>query len=225
MIIGEVSAINAEFDFKTKEVDMLVEVRIFPERLRARSVGPLPSALDGRHMLTEIMVKHGLRAQLKSGNLLTGQLIVALDFFPNAPKARINWAADPPQFPTTPSSLVELQETLSQLTRKLEKLPLDKLIVELRQAVKSFDTTLKSANTMVKHVDADVLPETKAALEEARKALAGAKQVLASDAPMQQDLREALRELSRMAQSLRVLTDYLDRHPESLIRGKQEDKP
>jgi paraquat-inducible protein B len=69
------------------------------------------------------------------------------------------------------------------------------------------------------------VPETKAALEEARKALAAAKQTMANDAPLQQDLREALRELARTAQSLRVLTDYLDRHPESLLRGKQEDKP
>ena len=142
-----------------------------------------------------------------------------------SPKAKINWAAKPPQFPTTPSSLVELQATISQVTRKLEQLQLDKMVGELRQAVKTLDTTLKSADTMVKHMDADVVPETKATLEEARKALAAAKQTLASDTPLQQDLREALRELARTAQSLRVLTDYLERHPESLIRGKQEDKP
>ena len=69
------------------------------------------------------------------------------------------------------------------------------------------------------------MPEAKATLEEARKTLGAAKQTLAADAPLQQDLREALRELARAAQSLRVLTDYLERHPESLIRGKQEDKP
>jgi paraquat-inducible protein B len=52
-----------------------------------------------------------------------------------------------------------------------------------------------------------------------------AKQTLATDAPLQQDLRDALREMSRAAQSLRVFTDYLERHPEALIRGKQEEKP
>ena len=62
-------------------------------------------------------------------------------------------------------------------------------------------------------------------LEEGRKTLGAAKQILSADAPLQQDLRETLRELARTAQSLRVLTDYLERHPESLIRGKQEDKP
>ncbi len=225
LIIGEVSGINAEYDFKTNEVNMLVEVRTYPERLRTRAIGPVPAASNVSHVVINKMVEGGLRAQLKSGNLLTGQLIVALDFFPKAPKAKINWAAKPPQFPTTPSSLVELQATISQVTRKLEKLKLDELSKELRQTVKTLDATLKSADTMVKHMDADVVPETKATLEEARKALAAAKQTLASDTPLQQDLREALRELARTAQSLRVLTDYLERHPESLIRGKQEDKP
>jgi paraquat-inducible protein B len=225
MNIGEVSRINAEFDFNSKEVNMLVEVRIYPERLRARTIGPVPVGFNAVRVMNDAMVKSGLRAQLKSGNMLTGQLFITLDFFPKAAKAKINWATNPPQFPTTPSSLVELQATLSQLTGKLEKLKLDELVGELRKAVKSFDTTLKSADTMVKHVDADVVPETKAALEEARKALAAAKQTMANDAPLQQDLREALRELARTAQSLRVLTDYLERHPESLLRGKQEDKP
>ena len=62
-------------------------------------------------------------------------------------------------------------------------------------------------------------------LGEVRKTLGGANQVLAGDAPVQLDLRETLREVSRAAQSLRVLSDYLEQHPESLIRGKREDKP
>jgi paraquat-inducible protein B len=170
------------------------------------------------------MVEHGLRAQLKSGNLLTGQLLIALDFFPKAPKVKINWATSPPRLPTTPSSLVELQATLAKVDKKLDQLQLDKVSAEVRRAVKTLDTTLKSADTMVKHVDAEVVPETKATLQEARKALAAAKQTLAADTPLQQDMREALRELARAAQSVRVLADYLGRHPESLIRGKQEEK-
>jgi paraquat-inducible protein B len=61
-------------------------------------------------------------------------------------------------------------------------------------------------------------------MEETRKTLTAAKQALASDAPLQQDLRETLRELGKAAQSLRTLTDYLERHPESLIRGKSDGK-
>jgi paraquat-inducible protein B len=222
--IGEVSGIHVAHDARTKEVNMLVEMRIYPERLRSRVVGAVPDPKEYRAILNE-MVAHGLRAQLKSGNMLTGQLIVALDFFPNAPKAKVNWATNPPQFPTTPGSLVELQATLMQIAKKLEKLPLDEVANDVRQTVQTLDATLKDADRMIRKVDKDVLPEIGMTLEEARKTLGAAKQTLSADAPLQQDLRETLRELARTAQSLRVLTDYLERHPESLIRGKQEDKP
>jgi paraquat-inducible protein B len=231
LTVGEVFGIHVAHDAHTKEVNMLVEMRIYPERLRSRVLGTVPDPKEYSAILNE-MVAHGLRAQLKSGNMLTGQLIVALDFFTNAPKANVNWAANPPRFPTTPGSLVELQATLMRIVKKLEKLPLDEVAGDVRQAVQTLDTTLKDADTMIRRVDKDMLPEMRMTLEEARKTLeegrktlGAAKQTLSADAPLQQDLRETLRELARTAQSLRVLTDYLERHPESLIHGKQEDKP
>ena len=222
--VGEVSGIHVEHDTRTKEINILVDMRFYPERLSSRVVGVVPDPKEYRAILNE-MVAHGLRAQLKSGNMLTGQLIVALDFFPNAPKAKVNWAMNPPQFPTTPGSLVELQATLMQIAKKLEKLPLDETVADVRKALQSLDVTLKDADKLVKRMNAEVVPEVRMTLEEARKTLGAAKQTLSADAPLQQDLRETLRELVRTAQSLRVLTDYLERHPESLIRGKQEDKP
>jgi len=224
LVVGEVTDIRIELDPRTKEANMLVYIRNYPERLRSRAIGTLPSMKENETLISKL-VESGLRAQLKSGNLLTGQLFIALDFFPNAPKAKVNWNMNPPQFPTTPGSMVELQATLTQIMKKLEKLPLEETVAEVRQMVQSLDATMKSADTLVKRIDSDVMPEAKATLEEARKTLGAAKQTLSADAPLQQDLRETLRELSRTAQSLRALTDYLDRHPESLIRGKQEDKP
>ena len=231
LTVGEVSGIHVAQDARTREVNMLVEMRIYPERLRSRAVGAVPDPKQYRAILNE-MIAHGLRAQLKSGNMLTGQLIVTLDFFPNAPKAHVNWATNPPRFPTTPGSLVELQATLMQIAKKLEKLPLDETVADVRKVLQSLDVTVKDADKLVQRMNADVVPEVRMTLEEARKALdegrktlSAAKQTLSADAPLQQDLRETLRELARTAQSLRVLTDYLERHPESLIRGKQEDKP
>ena len=231
LTVGEVSGIHVAHDARAKEVNMLVEMRIYPERLRSRVVGAVPDPKEYRAILNE-MVAHGLRAQLKSGNMLSGQLIVTLDFFPNAPKTNINWATNPPRFPTTPGSLVELQATLIRIVKKLDKLPLDEVANDARQTLQTLDTTLKDADTMVRRVDKDILPEigmtlqeARKTLDEGRKTLGAAKQTLSADAPLQQDLRETLRELARTAQSLRVLTDYLERHPESLIRGKQEDTP
>lgn len=224
LTVGEVSGIHVAHDARTKEVNMLVEMRIFPERLRSRVVGAVPTPKQYSTVLNE-MVAHGLRAQLKNGNLLTGQLIVTLDYFPNAPKAKVDWTSSPPRFPTTPGSLVELQATLMQILKKLDKLPLDDVVGDVRQTLQTLDATLKGADGMIRKVDKDVVPEVKLTLEEARKTLNAAKQALSADAPLQHDLRTALRELGRTAQSLRVLADYLERHPESLIRGKQEDTP
>ena len=77
----------------------------------------------------------------------------------------------------------------------------------------------------VQRFDAEIVPDVRLTLESTRKALGSVEGSLSSDAPLQQDIRESLRELTRAAQSLRTLTDYLERHPEAIIRGKQEDTP
>jgi len=224
LFIGEVSGIRVEYDNQSKQIDMLVDIRLFPERLRLRSSGRIPRAKESHEML-DAMVASGLRAQLKSGNMLTGQVFVALDYFPNVPKAAMVWNTNPPRFPTTPGSLIELQTALEKILTTIDQLPLSEVVGEVRQVVQSLDTTLKSTDTMIRKVNTEVVPEVKAALEDTRTTLGAARQTLSADAPLQSDLRETLRELAKAAQSLRVLTDYLERHPETLIRGKQEDKP
>ena len=120
---------------------------------------------------------------------------------------------------------MELQAALDKFLKKVDSLPLAEIVGETRQAVQSLDAALKSADQTSKRVDAEIVPEMKATLVEARKTLAAAKQTLSADAPLQSELRDTLRELSRAAQSLRVLTDYLERNPEALLRGKEGDKP
>ena len=223
IVIGEVTAVNLEYDAREQSFRFPVEVNLFPERLRTAQAGKVSKAdekvdravLDG-------LVAHGLRAQLKSGNLLTGMLYVALDFFPDAPKVAIDWNKQPIVLATVPGTLDELETALLHVSRKLDNVPIEDIAADLHKAVKSLDTTLQSADKLVKRLDSDLAPEAKATLEQARKTLASADKTLSADAPVQQDLRDALREVSRAAESLRNLTDYLDRHPESLIRGKAE---
>jgi paraquat-inducible protein B len=112
---------------------------------------------------------------------------------------------------------------LTKIAIKLEKLPLDAVANDLRRALKSFDTTLQSADHVVKGIGKEVAPEARAALESVRKTLDSTERTLASDAPLQTDLRETLRELARAAESLRGLADYLERNPEALIRGRKAE--
>jgi paraquat-inducible protein B len=89
----------------------------------------------------------------------------------------------------------------------------------------SLEDTLKNADSLLHQVDATLAPEVTATLVEARGAMKNARQVLAEDAPLQTDLDATLLELSRAAKSVTALVDYLERHPESLLRGKPGDTP
>jgi paraquat-inducible protein B len=223
--IGEVKNILTGLDAKTNEWRFPVDVTVFPGRLRARTregmAAPTPAEQKAR---IDKYVEDGLRAQLKTGSLLTGQMYIGLEVFPKAAPAKIDWTKSPPEFPTQPGTMVALQATLMNISKKLENMPIEQISGDLRQALQSLNRTLVSADQAVKRMDKDVAPAAKSALDDARRLLNTADRTLASDAPLQQDLRTSLQDLSRAAQSLRELTDLLERQPESLIRGKKESK-
>ena len=102
------------------------------------------------------------------------------------------------------------------LTKKLDAIPVDRISKEL-------EGTLADARTLLKRLDADVAPAARDVMGDASKTLQAAQATLASDAPLQADLRQTLQELTRATASMRDLLDYLQRHPEAFIRGKQED--
>jgi paraquat-inducible protein B len=103
--------------------------------------------------------------------------------------------------------------------------PFDQIAIELQQSLKSFKGTLDSAGQLAEKLNNDVAPEIAVAMKDVRKTLTAAERTLAEDAPLQQDLRQTLQELTRAAASLRILTDYLERHPEAVLRGKRKDNP
>ena len=282
---GEVTEVGIDIDPATFNMRGLVEVVAFPERLIARlhaaqvAAGKAMAGSEReRHAFFEGLVeRRGMRAQLRSGSLLTGQLYVAFDFFPDAPKAKIDWKLATPVLPTIPSTLPDIEAKLTNIVAKFDKLPYDEIGADITKVLAALNGTLQEATRAVNRIDADVTPELKTTLEEARRVLATTDDMLkkevnatleelrrtiatadtmlkgevnaaleelrrasatadrvlqntdttllGTNAPVQQELRDALQEVARAARSLRALTDYLDRHPESLIRGKIERKP
>ncbi len=184
-------------------------------------------------MIRRIVDERGLRAQLRTGSLLTGELFVALEYYPKAPKVKIDWTRDPLELPVIPGTLTSLETKVDSILTKIDNMPLDAIGVELRRALASLELAIKDADTLVKRVDAQWVPEGTKALEEMRRAIAEADRVLkhadatffGKDSPAPQDLRDTLQEVTRAARSVRILADYLERHPEMLIRGKAEEKP
>lgn len=223
IVVGEVQSMHVEFEERQSEYRFPVGLTIYPERLAAMAADGSPVVADPATHRTRWnrLAEHGLRGQLRIGNLLTGQLYVAVDFFPDAPKQQIDWTRTPPVLPTVVGSMTEVQDTLSRLARRLEKVPLDQIGNDIRQSLQALNRTLDSANQLIKRLDMDIVPTARTTMEDVRKTLKAAERSIGSDAPIQQDLRETLRELNRTAQSLRTLTDYLERHPESLLRGRK----
>jgi paraquat-inducible protein B len=226
VLIGEVKSIRVEFiedARQARQARFPVTAAIYPGRLRAMTTESMTAPDPAEQKVRfDRLIEGGVRAQIRTGSLITGQLYVAIDTFPNAAPAKIDWTKNPPVLPTEPGTMKELQATLMNISKKIESMPLEQIGGDLRQALQSLNRTLVTADQAVKRLDKDVSPAAKATLEDARRMLNTADRTLASDAPLQQDLRTSLRELTRAAQSLRELTDLLERQPESLIRGKKE---
>lgn len=216
IVLGEVRSVGVEFDPVMKNFRMPVTVELYPNRLGRRFQQTVANERDSNAgpLVLEKMVARGLRGQLRTGNLLTGQLYVALDFFPNAPPVRLDMQAYPIEMPTVPNALDELQTQIAGIANKLNKLPLEQIGNNLRDA-------LKSADALFKKVDGQLVPEVKQTLGEAQKTFTTAQELLQQDSPVQSDLRTALQQLTQTLQSLSELSDYMERHPEALIRGKR----
>ncbi|MCX2546235.1 MlaD family protein [Pseudomonas sp. COW5] len=222
MEIGRVVSINLDYDEKKRSFPVNVGIVIYPQRLGRAHEKMLkvlhhnPEDEAAAVRLIGTFVDNGLRAQARSGNLLTGQLYIALDFFPKAEKVAFDPTARPIVIPTIPGSLEQLQEKLEAMVDKLNKLPVERIagnldgnLVELRKSLSQFNTK--------------TLPSVQNTLADVSKTLQSANSTLAEDSPQREKLTQTLDELGRMSRSLRELSDYLGRHPESLIRGRPDN--
>ncbi|HEV7612604.1 MAG TPA: MlaD family protein [Steroidobacteraceae bacterium] len=226
--VGEVKSLDVEYDRDSASLRFPVVVDLYPQRIRGREARGSRAASAVGHetasqALIDSLVAHGLRAELKSGNLLTGQKYVELDMHADAPAEKIWWKEQPAVFPTVSNGLDEIQDSVAGIARRLNKVPFDQISYRLLATMSSLEQTLKSTDQLMRHVDGSLAPQIEATLAEAQAAMRNAKDVLAKDAPLQSDLGETLLQLSRAAKSVTALVDYLERHPESLLRGKPGD--
>jgi paraquat-inducible protein B len=206
--IGDVTDVRAQIDLKTAEFLVPVTIDLDAQRLGMKVVD-MPARGDLaalRRKLIDTLVAHGVRAQLRTGNLLTGAVYVALDFFPNAAAARVDWSQKPVRLPTMPGQLEATEASVSNIIKKLDQLPLQQIGENLQKTLADLDLTLVSA---------------RGTLESANGTLGNTSKLTAPDSAQLQRFDSTLQEVTRAARSVRVLTDYLERHPEALVRGKE----
>jgi paraquat-inducible protein B len=221
--VGEVKSIDVLFDPDKMDYRFPVQLDLYPDRLLPKG-SPAATSIHGSgdSAIVKALAK-GLKAQLRSGNLLTGQKLVALDFFPNTPVVKFDPNRSPLVIPTQPGSLEDLQATLSDIAQKIDKIPFDKLAEDLRTDLQTLNRTLNDTDKVLHRVDTEIAPQLQTTLDSARQTLQSANQLLSSDAPLQQDVREALHQMTKAAESIRVLTDYVQQHPEMFLKGKPAD--
>ncbi|MFA6053502.1 MAG: MlaD family protein [Methylobacter sp.] len=205
--IGKVTDINLELDKKTAEIHIPVIVELEPDRIKEVNNQHNVSDKD----IMEQLIKKGLRAQLQTGSLLTGQLLVDLDFHPKSKIVLSDNQSLYPEFPTTASSLDQFTHSANIIMDKIAKLPLEDLTVEANKTLQSLQGTSKAATTMLGSAD---------------KTMNSAHHVLNALEPgssTHYELEQLLQELTQAASSVKQLSDYLEQNPDALIRGKKEE--
>ena len=261
--VGSVTDIS--LIFIPKELTFYIPVTIAIEPGRAKWLGT-PRRREGQ--LVKPLIEKGLRGQLQTQSFVTGQLAVALDFFPNQPARFVGLDKKYPEIPTVPSTFAQLTKTIQELPIKnlFEKLDatvgsINRLVSSeaAQNSMESLQKGIKEATVLMKTINARVGPlvaslqstsdgingvakkadaalsgdqgvpaQLQVTLETARKTLAQATEMLSSvqataqeNSTMGYELGTAVSEMSRTVRSLRVLSDYLERHPEALLWGKK----
>lgn len=219
--LGSVKEISLEFDPRSQRFVADVRAEVFPRRLghalttltaMAASGDDEPLAVDS---IINGMIERGLRAQLRTGNIITGQLYVALDFLPDKPNP-VRGERGRIEIPTVAGSLEQIQTQVLEIVSKLNGIPFDEIGSSLKD-------TLVAANDLLRQLDGELAPEAQQLLEEVRSTLDGVNSTLLQpDAPLQLETRQTFDEVERASRSLRALSDYLMRHPESLLKGRAE---
>lgn len=228
--VGEVLDVEVELDARTNAPRTVVMIGVSPDRLRVRSGDSVAAPSNDREAraVLERMVARGLRARVRTGNLVTGQRYVSLDVVSGARPVHIDWRRQPGQLPTLEGDSDDVSAAMARLASRLEQLPLEDLAREGTLAARELRGTLAGATRLMTQVDTQIAPRMGALFQHADQALGSiqaAAGTLAPEAPLPQELRGLVRDLGGAGQAVRTLADYLERHPESLLVGKKEDRP
>ncbi len=239
MQIGHVIDVRIEFDPEELDVRIPVLIEIEPERFNVvtRMDGTKPVASTDADNAIDALVGKGLGAQLKMANLLTGQLIVALDFAENAAPTRADPDAPYLVLPTIPAPLEEIAGNAAEIIDKLNHLPLaeigrdlqqalagaNKLInaPELTETITLLNETLVELKGLSQTLNTESAPALTSTLSQAEATLSSAQSLIGPDAPTARELNRLLIELAEAARAIGLVADYLERHPEALIFGKE----
>jgi paraquat-inducible protein B len=263
--VGQVTEIIVNFDASELSVNIPVVFETDPDRFRA--IGP--RIIKDDKEMHEALVAQGLRAQLQITSLVTGQLAVNIDFFPDRTGELIGLEKtelgdnlkDWMEVPTISTSLQDLEKALGEIDfkdladdirRAMDGIAKLATSPELHASIGELKETLIAFRSLAKNVDSrveplatsldqtlvevragigdarelmasdikDALKSAKTALNQARKTLVSVENLADEGTQLRQEVSIVLREVSAAARSVRVLADFIEQHPDAVLRGR-----
>lgn len=246
--VGEVVDISLEHDYEKNLMKIPVRIEVEPEIIQQ-----LTNNKENPKDSLEKMVNQGLRAQLKTGNLISGSKFVAVDFYKSADPASLIFHNDIIEIPTIPAPLDEMADNLTVLLDKIAQIPYDEIGTATLDMVKGLDETSKSfrkagdgindivqsesvknavialnqslnqIQSLTRQLEEKIPSALDTVSGETIETLDEIKKLTASDSVLIFELKQTLKEFSKTAQSIRRLADHLERHPESILQGKGKE--
>jgi paraquat-inducible protein B len=219
--IGSVVAVDLGYERQDKSFPVIVTAKVYPRRMgQAYEALAAQGKTESEETLAAFvgtLVNRGLRAQPRSGSLLTGKLYIALDFQPASPRAAFDASIRPLELPTVNGTFQELEASVGRLVKKVNDLPLEQIAADLH-------TDLTDLHETLSELHAQVLPSAVDTLSALHSTLDSADRTLDVESPLQRSLMETLSESRSTLQAVRELADYVDRHPDALLRGRRPQK-
>jgi paraquat-inducible protein B len=224
--IGTVTAVTLQPDTATSGVRVRVDLEIQPERV----LGPNNVAAEDPVTTARRLVAQGMKAQLQTASYLTGQQVLAMNIAPGALPGEIVQDGKDLVIPSQGGGIDNILTAVSDMAGKLDRLPLDQIGQNLNGTLRSASGALASVQELVRNANAGLtplfrrVPEITASLQDAAakasRTFGSLDTSYGTNSQFQRELERAMTQVGDTARSIRLLADFLDRHPEALVRGR-----
>jgi len=214
--IGTVVEVNALASASEREVVSEIVIEIDHSRFKRTGDQSQPRT-------TDFLIKQGLRARLELQSIVTGQLYIGLDFYPDTEVRLTKIQSEYDEIPTIPSLTAEVENTIRRFFARLKGAPVEEIMVHLDSTLEGISNIVNSPDlkAAVAQLD-DTVKDARSAINRADETLASVDSAVEPDSDVRYQLSVALDELAGAARAIRLLADYIERNPNSVVFGRAQ---
>ena len=242
--VGHVRDVRLRYVPQNATLETPVLIGIDPRKLEL-PVSDATTIEDLRGTMNDALSKlvaKGLRATIASSLVLPGASGVALDMIGKPGTARLV-LSDPPIIPAASSGngIDEALASLGRISARIENLPLEEIAGHLRSAAARLDTLvndpalsesvqrlnrslaeIEKVATITRENIGPIAQSLRNAATAAEAAAGRAEQLMGSASRQNYDLGNLVKELTRAAEAVRALAEYLTENPDAVLKGRSK---